>query len=192
MLKKLFKVVSIIEIQKLGIDTFKFEAISDAFGAKMISERGFSPQASLDIEISGLIQQRNANLKTLGVFQIFSERLKNIQNGVTEPAPTKPISVKDYFDMCIKCWEQILSLTNSNETEYIAYLNKQLEAIEIRRDASEKMSNSDRPLTKDELEGYITEGTNFDALCNMYEQRIPCRLNLIGLEKGINNICIAI
>lgn len=175
--------VTIIEILKHGIDSFKFEAISDAFGAKMISERGYSPQASLDLEISGLIKQRDNNLKTLGKFQIFSERLEHIQNDIPET-----ISVNNYFDMCINCLRQIISLTNSKETKYLEYLNHQIEKIDIRRTTLNKISDLNQPLTKDDFLDFIKEGINFDDLCKMYEQKIPCRLNVIGLKKGINNI----
>lgn len=168
----------------LGIDTLRYIPISDAFGTKMVSLKGYSPQASLDPEISGLIDQKNTNLRTLAEFELFLERLDRLKNGESEA-----IYLQDYFDQCIHCLKELLLLTNSKEKKYIAFLNSQIEKIEIKSDYESKMHTlSTTPLTILNLNSFIKDGIDFRTLCHRYEKMIPSQLNLKGLKKGINII----
>lgn len=166
---------------KTQTDEFKFKEISDAFGAKIVSSKGYNPKASNNAEIKKLIVERDKNLSHLADFELFQENIENYVNGYKS---SEVITYRKYFDTCIDVLKSIISLINVKETDFIAYINSKIDIINSEKISLDTTANLDDAITNFDI--FEKPNFNFKKFCTIYSQRISAPLTLKGLKVGLN------
>lgn len=162
-------------------DTFKFNRISDAFGAKIVSEKGYNPNTSADSDILALIENRNQHLEKLKQYETFKERIDNLKNGEKEE-----ITYKEYFENCISILTSLLVLIDKKEHEVISSLKDKIILIEAEE---EKYKTTDNLCDNIKTVDFFDDKQfSFETYYNSYAKRIYNPLALAGLKKGLNKI----
>lgn len=175
---------------KDGIDEFKYTDISDAFGAKIVSEKGFYPHASSDPTIQELIAQRQKRISELVNYEIFEEKIKAVKSSYN---PTTTITYGEYYNKCLEVLNSYRSIINPKEKKVlelinnqIEYFNKQIEDNKI--DDPSEFSILNEAIQIEDFKIFDDPSTSFTDFLTVYQNRIPSDLYMAGLKKGLNNI----
>ena len=166
------------------IGIFKYQDISDAFGAKIVSEKGFSPRFTSDSEISGLISEKEKHLSEIEKYEIFNEKINEIISN--NLGVKSQITYGEYLDNCIEILKKHIKLLNPKAQKLIESLNSKIEYLEEYKQIID--ASSDLNDIIDDYEIFENPDTNYRQFYSSYISRIPSKLTLAGLRKGLNNI----
>lgn len=158
-----------------GTDTFKYEALKDVFGFKLIAKKGFSPTDSSSKEIQSLINEKKSFDKKLHDFDLFLETLNKDSSSITKGA---------YLGMCKKVLISIKDDTiHKEEKQLTEYLRETIEKIDTVLRNLDLTDSSSSPLSAE-----IFETFKFKNWLSKYKRRLDAPLNLKGLKNGIQSI----
>ena len=164
-----------------GDDILKYTEISDAFGAKLVIEKGYNPSSSNDIETQKLIDEKKEKSSILSKFELFSERIDSHILGECEP-----LTYREYLTNCIQILEELINNTHKNETHLIELLQNKIATINEKMQSLEVTSSLDDPIT--DLDLFEDNRFNYKDFFTKYSQNINTPLTMKGLKKGLNKI----
>ena len=162
-----------------GTEIFKFKETSDAFGAKVLSKKGFSPIASKDKDIKTLIREKNKEKAFVRRCQLFIEKINKLKNG-----EKIHITYRQYYKRCILLLKRFTKIISPQASEYINEINTII--IDFEKKLRQNNSKLSTPISDPSI--FTIDGLNFEYFFKLYYERIQNPLSLYGLEKGINQI----
>lgn len=170
-----------------GIDTFKYSDISDAFGAKFVSEKSYSPYVSSDKEVQELINIRDNRMIDLinGDYEIFNEKIETLMNNED---PTLKITYREYYQKCLDILKLHLETLHPNAKKVKEYIQQNIEYIESQIQDADIRAILDDNITFEDYKIFTDPQTNYNTLLNNYKAKIASPLSLAGLKKGLNKI----
>ena len=157
-----------------GKDTLIFNPISDAFGAKIISSKGYNPYASKDPEISKLIDIRNMYAQKAQRYELFQEELDN---------PISTCTNEQFFNSYMDLLNDIIQLIDPREENLINSLMSKISEIESIMEDLDATSDLSSPVDKSIFKTY-----DFEAMLSNLKNRLRSPLTLAGLRKTLNKI----
>lgn len=163
-----------------GKDVLKYKELNDAFGAKIISQKGYNPEVSSDKEIQNLIDLRNSRKNKLKKYQLFKERIESLLSGENQS-----ITYREYYDHCLGILEQEKDIINKNETEFLQSIQDDILNIQNLKASLDTTSSLDDSINLETLED---PNINFNKFFTEYTSKIPSELTVAGLKKGLNKI----
>lgn len=172
---------------KTGIDTFKYKDISDAFGAKIVSEKGYCPNASLNGEIQSMIESRDKKIAELidGEYEIFSEKIDEITSDGSTPIK---ITYREYYQKCLEILKKHKNIINPKEKRVIKSIEQQIAHLnELSQDADNR-SILDENIKLEDYKIFNDPQTNYKNFLTEYQLKITSPLSLAGLKRGLNKI----
>lgn len=162
-----------------GTEIFKFKETSDAFGAKVLSKKGFSPIASKDKDIKTLIREKNKQTAFVRRCQLFIEKINKLKNG-----EKIHITYRQYYKRCILLLKRLKKIISPQATQYVEYLNKLISDFEEKLKQNKSLLSN--PISDPDI--FNIKELNFEYFFKLYYERIQNPISLYGLEKGINQI----
>lgn len=171
-----------------GKDTLQYKEINDAFGAKIVSQKGYDPVASYDKEIQELIESRDARKQKLAKYQLFKEKIEKFLSEKDETSEDKDelITYREYYDNCIGILEQEKAIINKEETDLLQSIQDEITHIQGLEDSLDTTSSLDDPIIN--LDLFEDPQVNFKNFFTEYTAKIPSELTVAGLKKGLNKI----
>lgn len=157
-----------------GKDTLKFKPMSDTFGAKIISSKGYNPYASKDPEISKLIDIRNKYAQKAQRYELFQEELENSISTCTN---------EQFFNTYTDLLKDIIKLIDPREKNLIESLTSKISEIEGIMEDLDATSDLSSPIEKSILKTY-----DFENMLSNFKNRLRSPLALAGLKKTLNKI----
>ena len=167
---------------KSQTDKFIYSRITDAFGAKIVSKKGFSPYASSDPEIKDLIEKRNELQKECEEFDLFQEKIDNLING----HKNTQITYSEYIQNCISILEKIIEIINKKETTLINSLQEKIIKLEFQKQLLNSSASLDECIN--DLNFIENPDFSFKNFYAMFKSKLHTPLAVAGLKRGLNKI----
>ena len=162
-------------------DVLIYKEINDAFGAKIVSQKGYNPEVSSDENIQKLIDGRDLRKNNLKKYRLFLERIERLLSGENES-----ITYREYYDNCIGILEQEVSIINKEETDLLNYIQDEITNIQSLKNSLDNTSSLDDSIINFEI--FDDPKVNFRNYFTEYTAKIPSALAVAGLKKGLNKI----